>query len=83
MHYFHYHDVNMSSLFMQFGRHCGLEKSTISPSSLSIDFTVPISTNNLLQNLSITLDKPIKNTNTQLLYLSPYKQLLETEFVQK
>lgn len=47
-------------LFLQLCCHCGLEESTVSLSSLSVDFTVPLSTYNLLQNFSITLDEPVK-----------------------
>ena len=47
-------------LFLQLCCHCGLEESAVSLSSLSVDFTVPLSTYNLLQNFSITLDEPIK-----------------------
>jgi len=53
---YHQHDI----LFLQLCCHCGLEESTVSLSSLSVDFTVPLSTYNLLQNFSITLDEPIK-----------------------
>ena len=56
---YHQHAI----LFLQLCCHCRLEESTVSLSSLSVDFTVPLSTYNLLQNFSITLDEPIK-TNT-------------------